>query len=301
MRNGRTFACVAGIIGAIAAASGRAGANDSNAALAAGGLVPAQSTTIAMLSEDLTISTKLVRVVYRFKNLSSDPQRVLVKFPFAKSAIDGDAEFETPWKDPARIFNFHVKVDGAAVEPRYETRAITADGADITEELARRGLSPFDPPPAGVKPWSVHYAAFWTQDYAPGAVVVVEHDYRPIAGHAYDPPPAAERRTRYCISPPAERALARAELGSQPVAQANVKYVLVSAKTWAGPIGDFWLSIDEEIAGDMVALCGFPLRAVSPTRLSLNMKNFTPTRDLDILFLEPLAPRIGGGARVERE
>jgi hypothetical protein len=57
-----------------------AGANDSSAELAIGGLVFTKNTSIEMLSEDLFLSTEQIRVRYRFYNSSNDDIVVHVAF-----------------------------------------------------------------------------------------------------------------------------------------------------------------------------------------------------------------------------
>src|SRR5262245_52411875 len=74
----------------VLAASGRAGANDSSATLAAGGLVLTRSNAIEMRAEDLYLSTHLVRVRYRFANVTAAPVTVEVAFPMPDLTPDPD-------------------------------------------------------------------------------------------------------------------------------------------------------------------------------------------------------------------
>jgi len=56
-------------------------ANDSSAELATGGLVFVKNPDVKMLAEDLYISTKEIRVRYKFLNKSNADVTTLVAFP----------------------------------------------------------------------------------------------------------------------------------------------------------------------------------------------------------------------------
>ena len=58
-----------------------AAANDSTASMGAGGLVLKRTDGIAMVSEDLYVSAREVRVKYRFLNHTAEPIETLVAFP----------------------------------------------------------------------------------------------------------------------------------------------------------------------------------------------------------------------------
>jgi hypothetical protein len=80
----------------------------------------------------------------------------------------------------------------------------------------------------------------------------------------------------------------------------NVQYVLKTGANWQGPIGRFELQIDKGGA-DLVSTCPIPgLRLQrAPYGFNAVASNFTPTSDLDILFVSgsDLGPADGSGPR----
>lgn len=244
-------------------------ANDSNAALAAGGIVPRQSTTIHLVSESLVISRQKIRVTYRFRNTSNAPQHVLVAFPFARQAVGGDLEGSIPWDRPADIFLFNVQVDGRAIIPRYVMRSFDRDGREVV-------AGPDNRIPGENR--QVDYEAVWEQDYAPHQEVVVTHDYTPIVGSAMSAPSRSTLRRKYCAT--------EIPRDLNPFTATNVRYILMSAKTWAGPIDRFSLTIRFRASrASFTALCGFAMRRTAGGDLTYHARHFTPRQDLDILFL----------------
>ena len=100
----------AGLMLAIAAP---AGANDSSAELAAGGLVLTHNAAIEMKAEDLYISAKQVRVHYRFANTSAKDVTVTVAFPMPDITTEGyDDVLAIPTQNPTNFLDFHTPVDG---------------------------------------------------------------------------------------------------------------------------------------------------------------------------------------------
>jgi len=106
-------------------------ANDSTAAMAAGGLVLRQSRHIEMKSEDLFVSADEVRVRYVFRNRSPRPIRTIVAFPMPD--LDLQAAYES---DVAQVRDFRTTVDGRPIRMQAERR-VFARGVDHTRTLAR--------------------------------------------------------------------------------------------------------------------------------------------------------------------
>ena len=74
-------------LAAMIALAAPAAANDSAAQLGAGGLQLVRNDTIEVLSEDLYVSAKEVRVTYHFRNRTDAPVTYVVAFPLP--TIDG--------------------------------------------------------------------------------------------------------------------------------------------------------------------------------------------------------------------
>jgi uncharacterized protein DUF4424 len=211
--NHRTGWIAAAVIAA-AVAAGSAGANDSVAETAAGGLVLKQSRDIDMVSEDLYVSAEQVRVRYVFRNRAPRDVTVTVAFPMPDRDLSELRHWDAAW--PA---DFATRVDGRPVEMQVERRAL-ARGVDHSLLLAGLGIpvvaedSPVAvsemidrlPPeqqqrlvglglvePAeydsgdGMRThfepvWTIREIWHWEQTFPAGRDLVVEHSYAPGVG-----------------------------------------------------------------------------------------------------------------------
>ena len=196
------------------AATGAARANDSIAEAAAGGLVLRQSGDIDLVSEDLYVSAREIRVHYVFRNRADHDVRTIVAFPLPDRALGEDGESETAW--PA---DFQTRVDGRPVEMRVERRAMLGDvdrtallesldvpigGDDIVaavetavarladdqrHRLESLGLietyeegTGSEVRRASIPRWTARETWHWEQVFPAGRDLVVEHRYTPGTG-----------------------------------------------------------------------------------------------------------------------
>jgi hypothetical protein len=115
-----------------------AAANDSSATLATGGLVLTKSAAIAMKSENLFLSERLVDVKYGFENTSARDVTVVVALPMPDLTPDPkDIEgAPIPVNSPANFLHFATTVDGKAVDAQVELKAV-ANSVDQTALLKR--------------------------------------------------------------------------------------------------------------------------------------------------------------------
>lgn len=115
-------------------------ANDGTAELATGGLVFVKNNDVEMLSEDLFISTKQIRVNYRFLNKSNKDISAYVAFPLPDLKMDPDDDVtEIPTDDPINFVGFSTTVDGLQVRANVEQK-VYVDGRDQTRALTRVGV-----------------------------------------------------------------------------------------------------------------------------------------------------------------
>ena len=189
-------------------------ANDSTAALGAGGLTLTQSADVRMASEDLFVSREEIRVAYSFVNESGSPITARVAFPLPDADMSqlGDVDLNWPTDNPANIMNFVVRVDGREVHPELEQKAFFK-GEDITDllrrlgaplgyprhgfmeallalspaakqELAKRKLADFTNDTAYAL-WTVKETFHWEQTFPPDRPLKVEHSYKPVVGGSF--------------------------------------------------------------------------------------------------------------------
>lgn len=207
-------------------------ANDSAAALDAGGLVLVRDPDITLASEDLRIGLDRITVDYVFRNKAAAPKTLRVAFPLP--AIDGatlsSSALSLPFADRANFVGFTVTVDGAPVTPHLEERAYLGK-REVTDLLTRHRV-PLNPlrrenvdaalkrlPPAALgelakagllaEPkadseylWRSEAKFHWEQTFPAGRDLRVSHAYTPVKGnHLLTAEEAATPayRARYCL------------------------------------------------------------------------------------------------------
>lgn len=110
-------------------------ANDSTGHLAAGGLVLDKTDAIEILSEELYVSEKEIRVRYHFFNKTNSDIKTEVGFPVPDLPPRNDEDnYELPLDNPANFLDFSTKVNSKAVTMRMDQRAV-AGGVDQTATL----------------------------------------------------------------------------------------------------------------------------------------------------------------------
>lgn len=209
---------IAMLILAAALLPARAIANDSTAELATGGLVFTKTDSVEMQSEELFISAKEIRVVYRFLNRSDRDVTSLVAFPMPDISIEHmDQNIAIPTEDPRNILGFRTTVDGRPVPARVEQK-VMARGVDQTErlralgvplaphlaatnaaldrlapdrraEMVRLGLAEIEEYDVGKgmekhlsARWTLRTTYYWEQTFPAGRALTVEHRYAPSVG-----------------------------------------------------------------------------------------------------------------------
>lgn len=308
----------------LAALAAPAAANDSTAQLGAGGLELVRNDTIEVLSEDLYVSAKEVRVTYHFRNRTDAPVTYLVAFPLPTidAIVPEVMNIVLPDGASDNFMDFSVTVDGKPVEPKLEARVI-ALGLDQTEVVRRLGLSlnPMDfdlyqwlqtaPPPekeelnrlglATVDPyttqavWKLETTFYWEQTFPPGEELVVEHRYKPITGYGFFGDWVFNEpvyREKYCIDSAFEAAarkkLAAIKDTSNPyMSEQRVSYILTTANNWATSIQDFRLVVDKGSPDALVSFCGTNVKKISPTQFEMRATDFRPEQELEILIAVP--------------
>lgn len=191
---------------------------------------------------------------------------------------------------------------------------LSLDVAEVTAALARlpqaakdtlkaKGLADFFDGEPPIPAWSVIVRYHWPQVFPAGRDVGIEHRYNPAPPGGIFVWPAHERdydtyqreliRT-YCIDAATRTALTKrlhrrssGEMAGTGTA-ILLDYVLTTANTWQGPIGQFRLTIDKGKPDNVLSLCIDGLRKTGPTTFVTEKKEFTPTGDLRLLIVSGL-------------
>ena len=175
-------------------------------------------------------------------------------------------------------------------------------------ELVRLGLAgeeEWDDDGKGMKKhliplWTVEDKYYWTQIFPAGRDVRIDHRYVPGAGGSVEsfiafpeyrnPPESRAMAAKYCVDQATIAAVDKRRnkgLEGPLMPQRTVEYILTTGSNWARPIGDFRLVVDKGRPGNLVSFCGEGVKKISPTQFEMRKRNWRPTRDLDVLILEP--------------
>ncbi len=292
-------------------------ADDSLAALGAGGLRLLTSEDVAMEHQDLVLSPDLVSVAFTFRNRSPTPVESLVAFVLPDLTPE-DYRRRFPDAPPRgdNFLSFEGEVDGRAIVPQWEIRAIASDGADITDRLAAAGAGPsyfaldrqsdtrerlrragfVDED--GIPVWTMRTRLYWRQAFPVSRPVVVEHRYRPLVGEMAlfvpmleDSPVGHGLATDYCMSA-ADKAAALAmdttvSNDDRMVVVRFIDYTLTTGANWKGPIGDLSVTVDAGAPDHLVATCFPGLRRVTPGRFEARARDVEPTEDIRLMIIGP--------------
>ena len=151
--------------------------------------------------------------------------------------------------------------------------------------------------------WTLRTTYHWTQSFPPGRDIVVRHRYRPAVGTSsgnmfsgdgvMETEGWRDARRTFCVDraflASAARAAARAGVDPSMMFERRLRYVLVTGANWARPIRDFRMVVDTEDPSAVASFCGRGIRRLSPTRLEVRYRNFTPRRDVGVLILRPMS------------
>ncbi len=176
---------------------------------------------------------------------------------------------------------------------------------DVKLDMARRGILVLDEFDQGqgmekhYRPyWTLRTTYWWEMTFPAGKEVIVQHRYKPsvggtagvtfvqdgkLAGETYE-----TYKQRYCFDAGFEKAFLETVTADNPYGpfmESRIAYVLTTGQNWAGPIGDFHLTIDKGNPKNLLSFCGEGVEKTGPTTFEMSAKDFYPTKDLDILIL----------------
>jgi hypothetical protein len=243
-------------------------ANDSAAAYGAGGITFKKIAGIVMESENLTISPFEVTVSYVFRNVTASDIKTMVAFPLPMiTKHDEDEDINIDMGSPNPV-HFELTING---QPRRFQTEIKK-----TKRTFR-----------------VTY--HWIQTFPAGKQVFVSHKYKPIHGSFFTSDYEGTRKpftrlftSTYCAEPSLLDWLLKAQR-----TVFEVHYILRTGANWQGPIGKFSLTIRKNNADQKVSLCTYPVRQMDPTTFVWEKTNFTPTKDLKIIFAQAVKKETG--------
>ena len=292
-------------------------ANDSTGYVSTNGIEYLKSKDIQMLSEDLFVSKKLIKVDYQFKNLSSKDVTETILFPLPRidNFFDG-GDFANTKK---LLQTFKVNVDGKDIQPNMNVRTFiqkdeNTAAIDTTELFKQCGfsetemLNPWNRKSYeyldsekklrnckktemqnilkafkdDVIPWSSQVIYSWKQTFKANSLTRVKHQYAPLVGGSVAVHLPENAKT-YCTDQSFIAALKKAQLEQAPYSALG--YVLKTGANWAKPIENFKLTIERD-SKELFSFCwAGKVKKISPTQFQMVEKNFVPKHDLNIIFV----------------
>lgn len=299
-------------------------ANDSAVETAVGGLKLRKEHSVLMEKERLFISKDLVKVEYEFKNTTNEVVISEVAFPIPSYEYVFDDRGGRDFPD------FKVWIDGKPVQFEKEVRAFVGD-REVSKELRQFGITienfgDFTPENENNPIWSSNAASrnklveigaldakntkdntlsywpkwrteikyHWRQEFQPGAMIRVDHEYHPVIG--YTPVQLQELKdqiTDTCIDTGTfdevkrrvAKTMVKNPLNNNYLGAAWVSYILTTANTWQTPIKSFELIVQGE-KNELVPFCWEgPVEKIGEAKFRASKSNFIPENDLKIYFL----------------
>lgn len=248
-----------------------ASANDSTAAFGVGGLVFTKSEHIVMQAEDLFISKDKIRVAYQFYNSSDKSITTRVAFPLPEVILEADGSSipyyteETLPKDK-NILKFSVTIDGK--KQPFES-----------EDKKR-----FD---KDVQAYAHKITHHWMQTFPAKKIVSVVHEYTPGVGGSVEYGMQDEASGKFCIDQDLQNWMKHLEKTNYKVSTDVIEYILTTGANWKGPIGKFKLTVKKSDPNEKLSFCGTGVKKVDAKTFVMEKTNFTPTKDLHIIYLKP--------------
>ncbi len=202
-------------------------------------------------------------------------------------------QFDAPGMDVTDVLQKHgipLSLDLDAV-----TSALKKLSPKDTEQLKSQGiLDEYGPK------WSIRLRYHWNQKFPSGEKLTISHSYNPAStGGIFVWPRDGklssyeERLIKdYCIDDYTRKGIIK--LLNPPGGKntygagmaINLDYFLTTANTWKGPIGTFRLTIDKGNPKSILSVCMDGLKKTAPTIFKVERKNFVPSEDLRLLFVQ---------------
>jgi hypothetical protein len=150
--------------------------------------------------------------------------------------------------------------------------------------------------------WSLETIYYRQQRFEPGVGVKISHSYKPAFSSFFvqaEQNLAGSKEARFPVSAPEYAAWCMDEALWRTINKPRgpnapdtfgigheVKYILRTANSWNGPIGDFTLTIDKGAPGALLSLCVDGIKKTGPTTFEVRKRNYRPDQDLNILIIE---------------
>ena len=289
-------------------------ANDTSACIGVGGLVFEKNDSIVMMSEDLLISPKRIRVEYTYVNTSDTDQEVLVAFPLPN--IEKIYKTSPNPTISVNFLNFRTWVDGKSVNwvPFEFNREVYSE---LSLSLNTKKFNPYDTRvcAGGVSAQEDDYLSLVrTQIFPANRSVKVVHQYSPALGGGipkytlkqFSDALIGVNRSQddleldqswfSCVDRKAaletvkkwEQFTQNYDVGedywSNSINYQTLGYILDTGKNWSGPIQRFRLEITAPGPPYILQTCFEGLKQVSENSYVFEATDYVPDTDINFIF-----------------
>ena len=133
--------------------------------------------------------------------------------------------------------------------------------------------------------WETQIIYSWQQTFKAGAITHVKHSYQPLVGggvHFSEP-----EYQDYCIGNTVKKAIDNRAF-KEVLPYSSLSYILSTGANWAKPITNFKLTVERD-NDEVVSFCWAGKSHVVNQGngvFTITEKNFTPTKELDVVFLK---------------
>jgi Domain of unknown function (DUF4424) len=305
---------------AIAVAESTAQTFANTTEIAAGGLIFSHRERLVVDLETLTIGLDQIDIQYVVRSLEAKPFTLPIAFPMPTidMAALQDTAVAIPAFDPTNPTNFvgfWTVINGIAIEPDVDVRALAIGHIDVTAELNRLGLPLYPLAPTmpeklaslgaddkatladaqvlavdsqSVEPlWALRTVFHWKQQVLPEQPLTVQHHYKPIVGSApWTDEIAAIAKSKYCMSAEISNTLnQRTADGKQPTVY-WVHYAPGNNAWLKGPSSLFKLVIEKPEPTSLVATCASGLAPSGDVQLEKTETSRNDDAEIEVLFVE---------------
>jgi hypothetical protein len=143
--------------------------------------------------------------------------------------------------------------------------------------------------------WTLKSAYWWRMTFPANEEVAVHHEYTPAVGGTVgvffleDADVAAQYEDKYCTDASFVNGLKRRQAqakaqGGYGYTERWLSYVLTTGANWAGWIKHFRLIVDKGSTDNLVSFCATGVEKTGPTTFQVDVEDFWPEEDLDVLF-----------------
>lgn len=300
-------------------------AGDAFTGIAAGGLEVSNTRDIGVQRQILIINPGIITSEYILRNRSKQPVDAVMFFQappyFVGQAFDPKGATDLGPVPRLNYFDFSAQVGHEIVRLSHIGRAyiddqIVGDRREVTRMLVGAGIpllverSALETaighlPPlkrraltsAGllrvegdttVPTWDLATRFYWEQKFKPGETLKAKFEYHPINANGIFSLDDLDKE-QYCVSDwtrnrVTELAAEKTQSG-RPLFYQALTYKLKNPTQGQGPIADFNLKIVPGPDTQVVSNCQYPLRYIDRNTLGFASKDFTPSGDIDLLFI----------------